>query len=83
MGKLTVLLLSLLLLQACSHIGAEPSKADKESRYFADATECYQTAHIAKKRSMLRYRAIRNIASLFLSPSIFQSAMMPELLRIA
>ncbi len=54
MIKITVILLSLLTLQACT--GSFLSKADKtkdNSHYFADATECYQTAQRKEKVNVM------------------------------
>lgn len=49
--KFSAFLLCLITLQACSDRFL--SKGDDNSRYFADATECYQTAHRKEKVSVM------------------------------
>jgi hypothetical protein len=51
--KFSLILLSLLVLQACSHFLTETDKADKSSRYFADASECYRTAQKKEQISVM------------------------------
>ena len=53
MGKFTIMLLSLLILQSCSQFVSEADKTDKNNRYFADASECYETAHRKEKVNVM------------------------------
>jgi hypothetical protein len=53
MGRFVFILLSLLMLQACSQFVAEADNTDKNSRYFADASECYETAHKKEKVNVM------------------------------
>ena len=53
MGRFILMLLSLLMLQACSQFVDEADKADKNNRYFADASECYETAHKKEKVNVM------------------------------
>jgi hypothetical protein len=53
MGKFAVVSLSFFMLQACSQFVDNADKADKNSRYYADANECYQTANRKEKVNVM------------------------------
>jgi hypothetical protein len=51
--KVTVILLSLLTLQACGQFLTKADKVKDNSRYFADATDCYQSSQRKEKVSVM------------------------------
>jgi hypothetical protein len=53
MVKRSVILLSLLTLQACGEFLTKADKANDDSRYFADAYDCYRTAQKKEQISVM------------------------------
>lgn len=53
MVKFIIILLSLLTLQSCGGLPAKTDKENNDSRYFADASECYETAHRKEKVNVM------------------------------